>query len=99
METLLDKARNQTIELDTAIVDLFLETVDILKATLTAYREQQPLPEAEIAAGIAQLEATLSALDDAPKGDSVQNQDAIEEDDGFGFFDDLPEPDKHQRDR
>jgi len=93
METLLDKARNQTIELDTAIVDLFLETVDILKATLTAYREQQPLPEAEIAAGIAQLEATLSALDDAPKGDSVQNQDAIEEDDGFGFFDDLPEPD------
>ncbi len=93
METLLDKARNQTIELDTAIVDLFLETVDILKATLTAYREQQPLPEAEIAAGITQLKATLSALDDAPKADSVQNQDAIEEDDGFGFFDDLPEPD------
>lgn len=91
METLLDKARNQAIQLNSAIVDLFLETVDILKATLNAYREQQPLPEAEIAAGISQLEATLSALDAAPPAfDKLEDEDC-EEDAGFGFFDDLPD--------
>ena len=88
METLLDKARNQAIQLNSAIVDLFLETVDILKATLNAYREQQPLPEAEIAAGISQLEATLSALDAAPPAfDKLEDEDC-EEDAGFAFFDD-----------
>ncbi|GGF74270.1 chemotaxis protein CheA [Alteromonas lipolytica] len=92
METLLDRARNQTMALDTAIVDVFLETVDTLKATLTAYREQQPLPDEQIAAGIEKLEATLKRQDGQAQLLAQAEAAEVEEDEGFGFFDDIPEP-------
>lgn len=59
METLLDRARNQTMSLSVEIVDLFLETVDTLNATLQAYKDGGELPSDAINAGIEKLEAVL----------------------------------------
>lgn len=96
METLLDRARNQTMNLSVEIVDLFLETVDVLKATLQAYMQGSELPSDDIENGIAKLEAVLSAeADQATSVVSAEiasaHADSCEEDDGFGFFNDVDE--------
>lgn len=82
MENLLDKARNNTIEMTTPIVDLLLETTDLLKLTLNTYRNQAQIEQAGIEQGIDKLNALMHSLD----GDdaSVAMADDI---DGFGFFD------------
>jgi len=60
MENLLDKARNQELSVTTNIVNLLLETLDVLKATLAAYRDQVDVPEQAIAVSIAKLEKALT---------------------------------------
>lgn len=94
MENLLDKARNQEIQVTAAIVDIFLQTLDVLKDTLAAYKEQTELPQDQIEASIKVLEETLArasgqTADDlqesVPQQDSSAVSDEIE---GFGFFDD-----------
>lgn len=98
MENLLDKARNQEIEVTADIVDIFLQTLDVLRDTLTAYKESTDLPQDEIDASIVVLgEALANASGKASSGasDSTQantagsEQDDISDDiEGFGFFDD-----------
>lgn len=96
MENLLDKARKQTISLDVPTVDLFLETVDLLKVILDAYRTGSELPQSDIDSGVAALEKALAAADgqatDAPQP-AAESAAADDDDiDGFGFFDDDDEP-------
>lgn len=93
MENLLDKARNQEIHVTTGIVDVFLQTLDVLKDTLSAYKEKTDLPQAQIDASIKVLEDTLAQASQSSVSDhsdvlectSDTNTDEI---DGFGFFDD-----------
>lgn len=93
MENLLDKARNQEIQVTADIVDIFLQTLDVLKDTLSAYKEQTDLPQEQIDASIKVLEETLASA----SGQSVQEaqgsfeqhaEDEANEIEGFGFFDD-----------
>lgn len=83
MENLLDKARNQELLLTTDSVNLLLESIDVLKETLNAYREGTPTPTASIDERIAQLEQNMGLQS------SNTNEDAVDE--GFGFFDDEPQ--------
>ncbi|MEC7825171.1 two-component system, chemotaxis family, sensor kinase CheA [Marisediminitalea aggregata] len=99
METLLDRARNQTMSLSVEIVDLFLETVDTLNATLQAYKDGGELPSDAINAGIDRLEAVLGSTGSSePVAQAGESDDVLAEsedaDDGFGFFDfdDIAEP-------
>lgn len=94
MENLLDKARNQEIQVTADIVDVFLQTLDVLKDTLAAYKAQAELPQEEIDASIKVLEATLaSASGEVSEEASEQCADAeltntSNDIEGFGFFDD-----------
>lgn len=94
MENLLDKARNQEIQVTADIVDVFLQTLDVLKDTLAAYKAQTELPQEEIDASIKVLEATLaSASGEVSEEASEQCADAeltntSNDIEGFGFFDD-----------
>lgn len=94
MENLLDKARNQEIQVTADIVDVFLQTLDVLKDTLAAYKAQAELPQEEIDASIKVLEATLaSASGEVTEEASEQCADAeltntSNDIEGFGFFDD-----------
>lgn len=91
MENLLDRARNGTFCITTQTVDLLLETVDILKQILMAYREQTALPEPLINEAKAQLEAALSTeqnTDATPLTSATSSPTA----DDFGFFEDDTSP-------
>ncbi|MFZ8201300.1 chemotaxis protein CheA [Alteromonas portus] len=92
MENLLDKARNQEIQVTADIVDIFLQTLDVLKDTLSAYKEQTELPQEQIDASIKVLEDTLASASGQPVQDAQeppeQNaEDEANEIEGFGFFD------------
>ncbi|MCB4437514.1 chemotaxis protein CheW [Alteromonas sp. McT4-15] len=88
MENLLDKARNGELSVTTEIVNVLLETLDVLKATLTAYRQQSPVPEDDIAQRITVLNAAIDGqVQSGASGDKSPHTTA-EDDDGFGFFDD-----------
>ena len=93
MENLLDKARNQEIQVTAEIVDIFLQTLDVLKDTMSAYKEQTELPQAQIDASIKVLEETLASA----SGEVAHEPNDLTEDiegasdneiEGFGFFDD-----------
>lgn len=75
MENLLDKARNQEISVTTNIVNLLLETLDVLKATLSAYRDQVDVPEQAIAVSITKLERALSETQGAAAADTSNDVD------------------------
>lgn len=92
MENLLDKARNNELQLTADIVNVLLETLDVLKATLDAYRNASDVPEDEIAQRIVVLNNAIEGhQQDAT--DSIASQPSEEvasEDNSFGFFDDEP---------
>ena len=93
MENLLDKARNQEIQVTAAIVDIFLQTLDVLKDTLSAYKEQAEPPQDQIDASIKVLEETLARASGQTADDLQENVQkdtpAVSDDiEGFGFFDD-----------
>lgn len=82
MENLLDKARNRELSLTTDSVNLLLESIDVLKETLTAYREGSPTPTVTIDQRISQLENSI--------GIASTESSSNDSEDGFGFFDDEP---------
>ncbi|GFD96936.1 chemotaxis protein CheA [Alteromonas sp. KUL156] len=96
MENLLDKARNNELSITAAIVNVLLETLDVLKDTLNAYRDETPVPEGSIAERITILNGVINAqTSDIAIDESGESSNAIEDmsnegaqDDGFGFFDD-----------
>ncbi len=92
MENLLDKARNQELSVTTNIVNLLLETLDVLKATLAAYRDQVDVPEQAIAVSITKLERALTETQDTDTHiEASSHSDANS--DAFGFFEDEPDSD------
>ncbi|USI29032.1 chemotaxis protein CheA [Alteromonas macleodii] len=98
MENLLDKARNNELSVTADIVNVLLETLDVLKDTLNAYRDETPVPEDSIAERIKTLNGVINGQStDAAPGDgddasevSVNAQNESAQDDSFGFFDDEP---------
>lgn len=98
MENLLDKARNNELSVTADIVNVLLETLDVLKDTLNAYRDETPVPEDSIAERIKILNGLINGQStDAAPGDgddasevSVNAQNESAQDDSFGFFDDDP---------
>lgn len=98
MENLLDKARNNELSVTADIVNVLLETLDVLKDTLNAYRDETSLPEDSIAERIKILNGVINGqYTDAASGDgddssevSVNAQNESAQDDSFGFFDDEP---------
>ena len=80
MENLLDKARQGTTELNEAIVNVLLETVDLLKTTLETYRNKKEVDQQSIDKGIECLESVLN--DENTSRSDTQDMD----DEGFGFF-------------
>lgn len=96
MENLLDKARNHEISVTTEIVNVLLETLDVLKATLDAYRHQTAVPNADIVERMRILNtAMVEQNEDKGNGEATVTSTSTHvhsEDDGFGFFDDEPAP-------
>ena len=96
MENLLDKARNNELSVTADIVNVLLETLDVLKDTLNAYRDETPVPEGSIAERIRILNGVMSGQsseltsDGTPEEESSSTQAESAEDDSFGFFDDEP---------
>lgn len=80
MENLLDKARQGTTELNESIVNVLLETVDLLKTTLEVYRNKDEVDQESIDKGIDCLESVLND-ENTPH---LTTQEAVDE--GFGFF-------------
>jgi two-component system chemotaxis sensor kinase CheA len=109
MENLLDKARQGTTQLNINIVDVLLETVDLLKTTLNAYRAEELPDQANIDAGIKKLETLIDAEGLNHNSDDEMNEsfgffdgapsesETPLEDDGFGLFD-LPVQNKTEKD-
>lgn len=87
METILDKARNNELDLTTDIVDVLLATTDTLGVIIQCYQDESDIDWQQIEEGKANLEAILN--DDASGSDDTQAA-TTEEEDGFGFFDDEP---------
>jgi two-component system chemotaxis sensor kinase CheA len=91
MENLLDKARNNELQVTADIVNVLLETLDVLKATLDAYRNASDVPEDEIAQRIVVLNNAIEGhQQDATDSIASKPSEEAVEDDGFGFFDDEP---------
>lgn len=89
MENLLDRARKDTLQLTTTIVDTLLSTVDILKGILNSYRSGGDIDWAAISQGTEQLEQMLSkGVEPADeKGYGLFEQPVLGKvDDSFGFF-------------
>ena len=86
MENLLDKARNHELVVTTRIVNVLLETLDVLKATLYAYRNDTPVPEQDISTRIALLNGVINGKSAQPQ--ALKSPTDTQIDDGFGFFDD-----------
>lgn len=86
MENLLDKARNQELSVTTNIVNLLLETLDVLKATLAAYRNQVDVPEQAIAVSITKLERALTETQETTAPDTnIETSNHQNVDSGNGF--------------
>ncbi|WP_394223353.1 chemotaxis protein CheW [Alteromonas gracilis] len=96
MENLLDKARNNELNVTADIVNVLLETLDVLKDTLNAYREDSPLPEDSIAERIRILNLAINGQvanavgqhhKESPDTVTEHNSESAQ-DESFGFFDD-----------
>ncbi|OJF70142.1 chemotaxis protein CheA [Alteromonas sp. V450] len=96
MENLLDKARNNELNVTAEIVNVLLETLDVLKDTLNAYRDETEIPQESIDERIDILNGVINGQpidadsignNEAPEV-SASAQSESEQDDSFGFFDD-----------
>ena len=91
METILDRARNNELELTTDIVDVLFATTDTLGDILQAYQDESEINWLQIEESKAALESILSAEDgESASAELPPAADIIEQDDSFGFFDDAP---------
>lgn len=55
LESILDRARTGTLQLRENMVDAFLETKDVLKSQLDAYRQEHPIDTATLEYMVAKL--------------------------------------------
>ena len=96
MENLLDKARNNELSVTADIVNVLLETLDVLKDTLNAYRDETEIPQEGIDERIKILNNAMNGqsaeltTDGTGEEGSLSIQTESAKDDSFGFFDDEP---------
>jgi len=85
MENLLDRARQGNIQLNEAMVNVLLETVDLLKKTLDTYKNKEEIDQNSIDEGIKTLELVLA--DESQSDTAAEALDKGSDDiEGFGFF-------------
>ncbi|APD88572.1 chemotaxis protein CheA [Alteromonas mediterranea] len=90
MENLLDQARNNELSITADIVNVLLETLDVLKDTLNAYRDATPVPEDSIAERVETLNGVINGQSAEPTKIETEDQNESAQNDSFGFFDDEP---------
>lgn len=82
LETLLDKVRSGQIALQAQMIDVLLESRDVLAQLLAAHKHETPDPSIAVQATVARLQALIDQQGSA--------REVVPEDDSFGFFDDAP---------
>jgi two-component system chemotaxis sensor kinase CheA len=82
LETLLDKVRSGQIALQAQMIDVLLESRDVLMQLLAAHKYETPDPSIPVQATVARLQALIDQQGSAAE--------AVAADDSFGFFDDAP---------
>lgn len=82
LETLLDKVRCGQIGVQAQMIDVLLESRDVLAQLLAAHKAERPDPEIPVQATVARLQALIDQQGGA--------RAVVPEDDSFGFFDDAP---------
>lgn len=98
-ESVLDRVRKGTMSLTSEMVDLFLESGDILNGLLAGYRDGATVDTKAVSGAGKKLKKlleeapeTIEKKEDIPKSElTFTSQTDEEEDPGFGFFNDLPE--------
>ncbi|AEA96550.1 chemotaxis protein CheA [Alteromonas mediterranea] len=98
MENLLDQARNNELCITADIVNVLLETLDVLKDTLNAYRDATPVPEDSIAERVETLNGVINGQSAEPTKIETEDQNESVQDDSFGFFEDEPVQSKDNED-
>jgi two-component system chemotaxis sensor kinase CheA len=87
LETLLDKVRGGQIALKAQMIDVLLESRDVLMQLLAAHKQGEADASIPVAETVARLRALIdqqsAAAATAPASNAL-------EDDSFGFFDDAP---------
>ena len=98
LETLLDKLRKQEMILTDEMVSAFLEAGDVISMQLAAHRGEGEVDEGTVKAAREKLERLTDTSQSAPPAPAEPAPDAADspvaaepEDQGYGFFDDLPE--------
>jgi two-component system chemotaxis sensor kinase CheA len=86
MENLLDKARQGTTQLNVSMVNVLLETVDLLKKTLDTYKNKEEIDQQSIDSGIQTLELVLADESGMDAFAEITDNDS-DDIEGFGFFD------------
>lgn len=97
MESLLDKIRQGAMTITSEMVDLFLSSVDQLKEILRCYRTNEELDWNKVQVLTQKLKLITSGGSAADQTTSEVNEgygffEDSQEEDSFGFFDDLPDP-------
>ncbi|MES2825747.1 MAG: chemotaxis protein CheA [Pseudomonadota bacterium] len=93
MESLLDNVRQGKMAIDHPMVDLFLNSIDVLKSILNSYRSDTEIDWNSVQRVCAQLE-TVTAKSAVAQQETNQgfgffsDEDALEVEDGYGFFGD-----------
>ncbi|SBS28678.1 Chemotaxis protein CheA [Marinomonas aquimarina] len=90
MENMLDRARNEELELTNELITVLLETVDVLKDILHNYRHDEEIDWDTIESSKARLESELAQAmnqQGSTQGAADAASQQTEEEDGFGFFD------------
>ena len=93
-ETVFDKIRNDELALKKEMIDLFLKAGDLLKGILEGQKEGRESDPAESVPVCEALKAILKENEIVPAKKPVTGQEVkaeLDEDPGYGFFDDLPE--------
>jgi two-component system chemotaxis sensor kinase CheA len=101
LETLLDKLRKQEMTLVNEMISAFLEAGDVISMQLAAHRGEGEVDAAAVSAVCEKLESLTSVQQGAPAHAAtaavqpvapVVTASQTQEDPGYGFFDDEPEP-------
>ncbi|MDP3845334.1 MAG: chemotaxis protein CheW [Pseudomonas sp.] len=86
LETLLDKVRSGQIALQAEMIDVLLESRDVLLQLLAAHKHETPDPSIPVEATRARLQRLIDQQGGAAAAPGV----AHDNDDSFGFFTDAP---------
>lgn len=88
LESVLDKVRNEELHPTTEMVDLFLQTGDVLKEILSGHKEGEKVDPGNAAEVCERLEKIGNT--GAGGAGTGEEDNKPTEDPGYGFFDDIP---------